>query len=83
MVKPLSNNNEELDANFSIKPNDIGYNIFFESRGGGERGRNTDYQRAVVTVLNRMAAQDMILQNAQIASRTVSKLPEVERILRR
>ena len=83
MVKPLSNNNEELDATLSIILSDLGFKIVFESRGGGERGRNTDYQRAVVAVLNRMAAQDMILQNAQIASRTVSKLPEEERILRR
>ena len=74
-----------LDAEFSVQRTTTGFDVVLESRGGvmtasGKR-RNTDYALALVLLLTRMAALDLAMQKAAIASATTETLTPDQRRL--
>lgn len=75
----------EIDAEFSVERTGPGYDVVLESRGGvmtasGKR-RNTDYNDALILLLQRMAGLGLSIQQARIASATTEALTPDQRRL--
>jgi 5-methylcytosine-specific restriction endonuclease McrA len=85
MHNPYNENGDEMDAKYSIETVRNGFDLIIESQGGSTGGhppRNTDYSRALVLYLRRMAELGMVLDDLQVASSEAMKHPENLRQIR-
>ncbi len=85
MYNPYDEKGDELDAKYSVESLSEGFDLIIESRGGSTGGRpprNTDYARALVLHLHRMAELGMVLDDLQVASSDAMRLPEKKRQIR-
>jgi hypothetical protein len=71
-VKALNDDGAVLDAEYHAEPNGRDFAVVLESRGGGEAGssppRNPDYDKALSTLLRRLASLDAVLVDALVDS---------------
>ncbi|RBW53808.1 HNH endonuclease signature motif containing protein [Ruegeria sp. A3M17] len=82
MYNSYDEKGDELDAKYSVESLRGGFDLIIESRGGSTGGRpprNTDYARALVLHLRRMAEFGMVLDDLQVASSDAMRLPEKKR----
>ena len=85
MYDPHDEGGHELDAKFSIETVGSGFDLIIESQGGASGGRpprNSDYPKALVMHLRRMADLGMLLEDLQVASSNAVQLPEIDRQIR-
>lgn len=83
MLNPRDETGRELDAKFAIERVPGGFALTVESRGGSDHGpnpsRNKNYIAGLMLHLRRMAENNFLLTEIQIASSKAMKLPEAER----
>ena len=85
MQNPFDEKGNAIDAEFSIEVVNGGFDLIIESQGGSTGGRpprNTDYAKATVLFLRRMADLGMVLEDLQVASARAMKNPEKDRRIR-
>ena len=84
-MQPLDDEGAVLDAEYHVEPDGQALALILESRGGGEAGsnrpRHPDYNRALSTLLHRMARLDTVLVDGLVDSTSTRALglPEPER----
>jgi len=83
-MRPFDAAGNLLDATYSVVPDGTRVALIMESRSGraaGSPGRNTDYNPALATLLERLGRLDGTLVDALVDSRTTQTLgtPEAER----
>ena len=81
MMKPIAEDGSEIDSNFIVELNSCGFDLIIESRGGskGNRRKNPDYAPAMRTLLARMKARELVLQDVFVDSSVARKLQEADR----
>jgi hypothetical protein len=84
-VQPSDDDGTVLDAEYHVETDGQVLALILESWGGGEAGssppRNPDYNRALTTLLRRLARLDAVLVDALVDSRQTRArgLPEADR----
>jgi hypothetical protein len=87
-MQPLADDGTVLDADYHVEPDGRVLALIFESwSGGGKAGspppRNPDYNRALTTLLTRLAQLDAVLVDGVVDSRRTAALglPEAQRTI--
>ena len=84
-MQPSDDDGTVLDAEYHVEPDGQILALILESWGGGEAGssppRNPDYNRALTTLLRRLARLDAVVMDAVVDSRQTRALglPEAAR----
>jgi hypothetical protein len=79
-MRPISGKGRVIRAEYTIEELDGQATLVLESRSGG--GRNPDYHKALLVLLERLAAMGATLQNGIVDSTVSRSRPFDERILR-
>jgi hypothetical protein len=85
VTRPRDDSGKELDANFVVELKPTGFDVIFESRGGGVGGprpvRNEEYGPALRVMLGRMTTAGLVLKNVELATDRAAKITPEDRRL--